>query len=202
MFDDFLSQHGRIDVLVNNAVSAVDTPFLDVTEADFDFQIGNGYRGYFMFAQRAAKEMVRQGDGGRIVSISSVQAFRSWPGQLVYGSIKAAVSRMTLGMAWELAGKGINCNAVAPGYIDNRLPDDGALEAAPRTIDELPRLAGFVGSARGGVPSDIASMAVVLCSELGDYVNGETIVVDGGLLAGGTPDSGVDRHGDAAGETR
>ena len=187
MFDDFLSQHGRIDVLVNNAVSAVDTPFLDVTEADFDFQIGNGYRGYFMCAQRAAKEMVRQGDGGRIVSISSVQAFRSWPGQLVYGSIKAAVSRMTLGMAWELAGKGINCNAVAPGYIDNRVlssaEEAGRGESAPYADETRP----WVPARRMGVPDDIADVVVFLASDMARYVNGQTIVVDGGFLTGGTP---------------
>ena len=203
LFDEFLAEHGRVDVLVNNAIMPDQSAgFVEMSEAHWDRMIDLTLKGYFFMSQRAAKEMVKQGNGGRILSLSSVHGYRAWPDDTAYGICKAGLKRMVKSMSMDLAGHGITSNCIAPGYIDNRLPEDGALEATPRTIDELPRLAGFVGSARGGVPSDIASMAVVLCSELGDYVNGETIVVDGGLLAGGTPDSGVDRHGDAAGETR
>lgn len=187
MFDDFLRQHGRVDVMVNNAVATRDKPFLDVTEADFDFQIDNGFKGYFMCAQRAASEMIRQGGGGRIISLGSVQGFRSWPNQLVYGSIKAAVARMTAGLAWELSGRGIGCNAIAPGYIDSRVlspeKEAGRGASAPYAAETAP----WIPSGRIGVPDDIAEVAVFLASDMARYINGQTIVVDGGFLAGGTP---------------
>ena len=187
MFDEFIAGQGGIDILVNNAVAPIEKPFLDVTEDDFDFQIGNGLKGYFLCSQRAAGAMIAQGSGGRIISLSSVQAYRSWPGQLVYGSIKAAVSRMTLGMAWELSGTGITCNAVAPGYIDSRvLPAEeerGRGGSAPYAAETTP----WVPARRIGLPGDIAEVAVFLASPMADYVNGQTITVDGGFLTGGTP---------------
>ncbi len=187
MFDDFIDEHGGIDVLVNNAVAPIEKPFLEVTEDDFDFQIDNGLKGYFMCSQQAASAMIRQGRGGRIVSLSSVQAFRSWPDQVVYGSIKAAVSRMTLGMAWELSGHGITCNAVAPGYIDSRElateEEAGRGDSAPYAQETKP----WVPARRIGLPTDIAEVVVFLASDMAVYVNGQTIVVDGGFLTGGTP---------------
>ena len=187
MFEEFLAEHGRIDVMVNNAVAPIEKPFLDVTAADFDFQIDNGFKGYFMCSQRAATEMIRQGGGGRIISLSSVQGFRSWPNQLVYGSIKAAVTRMTAGMAWELSGHGINCNAVAPGYIDARVLSDEEEAERGESADYADETRPWVPARRMGVPNDIAEVAVFLASDMSAYVNGQTIVVDGGFLAGGTP---------------
>ena len=187
MFEGFISEHGGIDVLVNNAVASIERPFLEVTEQEFDSQISNGLKGYFLCSQRAAAAMAQQGTGGRIISLSSVQAFRSWPGQLVYGAIKAAVARMTLGMAWELAGHGISCNAVAPGYIDSRVlaPDEeaGRGDSAPYAGETRP----WVPARRIGLPGDIAEVVVFLASDMAAYVNGQTIVVDGGFLTGGTP---------------
>jgi 3-oxoacyl-[acyl-carrier protein] reductase len=95
---------------------------------------------------------------------------------------------MVQSMALDLAGTGITANCIAPGYIDNRVPPAGLDEPEPLTMDQRPSLKPFVPSQRGGVPSDIAKAAVVLCSELGDYINGETVLVDGGLISGGTPD--------------
>ena len=186
MFDEFLAEHGRIDILVNNAVSSSDGPFLEITEDEWDHLVGNALKGYFLCSQRAAREMVAQGHGGSVVSISSVHAFRAWPGDLVYGVCKAGLVRMAKSMAVDLSGENINFNCVAPGYIDSRSlpPEEEHLRAGP----------GYVGKAmewipadRGGYPHDIAKAVLFLPSELGDYVNGECITVDGGFLAGGTP---------------
>ena len=87
MFADFISEHGSIDILVNNAVTAIPKAFLEVKERDFDRVISVGLKGYFFCAQRAAKEMINSGTKGKIINISSVQAFRQWPNQLVYLSL-------------------------------------------------------------------------------------------------------------------
>jgi len=184
MFDEFLEQHGRIDILVNNAVSSRKRSFLEITEEDWDYEVGNALKGYFLCGQRAAREMVGQGSGGHIVSISSVHAFRSWPNNLVYAICKSGLIRMTAGMAVELAGHDINVNCVAPGFIDSRLlpPEQEHLRAGPGYADEQKKL---IPSRRGGVPNDIAGVVAFLCSPAAGYVNGQCITVDGGVLQAG-----------------
>ena len=91
---------------------------------------------------------------------------------------------MVKGLAVDLAGTGINANCIAPGYIDNRLPDSG-LEPPPDDMMDRPHLAERIPARHGGVPSDIAGAVVFLCSGMGSYVNGETLLVDGGMIASG-----------------
>ena len=186
MLGEFVEQHGRIDILVNNAVSSIKKPFLEIAEEDWDFEVGNALKGYFLCSQRAARQMVRQGDGGRIVSISSVHAFRAFPNDTVYGVCKAGLIRMAQSMAVDLAGHNITSNCVAPGYIDSRLltPEEEHLRGGPGYVDHAKE---SIPSRRGGVPNDIAGAVLFLCSDLGDYVNGECITVDGGFLSGGAP---------------
>lgn len=190
MFDAFLKEHGRIDILVNNAIMADQgSPFLEMTEAFWDRMINLTLKGYFFAAQRAAREMIRQGNGGRIVFLSSVHSYRAWQHDTAYGVCKAGLRRMAQSLAVDLAGTGITANCIAPGYIDNGLTRTGDLEPKPATTKEMPFLEQFVPARRGGVPSDIAKAVVVLASDLADYINGETILVDGGMIAGGVPES-------------
>ena len=187
MFDEFLKAHGRIDILVNNAVRSSGTPFLELQESDWESQVGHALKGYVFCSKRAATEMVKQGGGGRVISISSVHSFRAWPHDTVYGIVKAGLNRMAYSMAVDLAGTGITSNCIAPGYIDSRVltaaqeKNRGGKGYADHAMPSIPMR-------RGGVPRDIANMALFLASDLASYVNGETILVDGGLLAGGTPD--------------
>ena len=186
MFDEFLEAHGRIDILVNNAVDSRDVPFLEVDEAFWDHLVGHGLKGYVFASQRAAKEMIAQGGGGKIVSISSVHSYRAWPHDSVYGIVKAGLNRMAKSLALDLSGTGINVNCVAPGYIDSRVlplseePNRGGAGYADEAMEWIP-------SRRGGLPVDIANAVLFLSSSMADYVNGETLLVDGGLLTGGTP---------------
>ena len=187
MFDEFLKEHGRIDVLVNNAVRTKWTPFTELEEADWDHQIGHALKGYVFCAKRAANEMVKQGGGGRIISISSVHSFRAWPRDTIYGIVKAGLNRLVLSMAVDLAGTGITSNCIAPGYIDSRvLPEEAEKDRGGRGYAD--HAIPLIPARRGGLPRDIANMALFLASDLSGYVNGETILVDGGLLASGTPD--------------
>ncbi|MBM3956729.1 MAG: SDR family oxidoreductase [Gemmatimonadetes bacterium] len=188
MFDEFLAAHGRIDILVNNAVTSDQMrSFFETDEEFWDFLMGHALKGYFFAAKRAASEMIRQGGGGRIINISSVHAYRAWPDDTVYGVIKAGLNRMVKSMAVDLAGTGITCNCIAPGYIDIRVlpPEEEPNRGREGWFDEAH---AYIPSRRAGAPRHIAGAALFLASELGDYVNGETILVDGGLLSGGTPD--------------
>ncbi len=184
LFDEFLAAHGSIDILVNNPYWAHSMPFLEITEEVWDRTMNAGVKGYFLCSQRAAKEMVKQGGGGCIVSLASVHAYRVWRGDTAYGVTKAAIVRMMMSAALDLADHGIRCNAIAPGYIDSRvLPPEQESErgkSSDKVIAAIP-------SRRGGVPDDIAKAVVFLCSDLGSYVNGHCLVVDGGFLVGGTP---------------
>ncbi len=186
MLDEFVAEHGRIDILVNNAVASRDMHFTEITEEFWDHLVGHALKGYLFMAQSVANRMIEHGHGGSIINISSVHSYRAWPHDGVYGIVKAGLNRMVLSMAHDLAGKGITANCVAPGYIDSRVLSED--QESGRGNDEyLGSALGFIPSRRGGLPKDIAGACVFLASDLGEYVNGQTITVDGGFLAGGYP---------------
>lgn len=193
LFDAFLAAHGGIDILVNNPYWAQNRPFLDIDEETWDRTMDVCVKGFFLCSQRAAREMSRQPlpEGARsvrgtIVSIASVHAYRAWPNDTAYGVAKAAIVRMTMSMALDLAEHRIHCHAIAPGYIDSRvLPperehDRGVRGYGDTALSQIP-------SRRIGVPEDIAGAVAFLCSGMGAYVNGTCLTVDGGFLVGGTP---------------
>ena len=185
MIDSFLDAHGRIDILVNNAIFQPQSrPLFDTDEDFWDRVMDLSLKGYFFASQRAAREMVRQGDGGSIVCLSSVHAFRAFTDWTAYGIAKAGLRRMVKGLAVDLAGTGVRANCIAPGYIDNSLPESG-LEPTPDDMNDRPGIKARIPARHGGVPSDIAGAVVFLCSSMGSYVNGETLLVDGGMIASG-----------------
>ncbi len=184
VIDSFITEHGRIDILVNNAIFPDQSRSLFETDEVFwDRMMNLSLKGYFFGSQRAAKEMVAQGTGGSIVCLASVHAYVAIENWTAYGTAKAGLRRMMKGFAIDLKGHNINANCIAPGAISNRLPEgdhddvvDGAPHDPTRFLDRLP-------AAKGGLPSDIANAVLYLTSELGQYVNGETILVDGGMIA-------------------
>jgi NAD(P)-dependent dehydrogenase (short-subunit alcohol dehydrogenase family) len=190
LLDEFVNEHGRIDILVNNAVASADVHFTKITEELWDHLVGHALKGYLFLAQGAVNRMIEHGHGGRIINISSVHGFRAWPSDAVYGIVKAGLNRMVMSMARDLAGTGITSNCVAPGYIDSRVLTEQE-EPERGSVKNLGSALSFIPSQRGGVPRDIAGACLFLASDLGDYVNGQTITVDGGYLATGVPPDSV-----------
>ena len=184
VIDSFLESQGQIDILVNNAIFPdQQRPFFEIDEVYWDRMMDLSLKGYFFGAQRAAKEMIASGNGGRIVCLSSVHSYVAMPGWTPYGVAKMALRRMVKGLAADLAGHNITANCIAPGAISNRLPeadDDDVVDGAPHDPEAL---RFFVPAEKGGLPSDIANAVLYLTSDLGQYVNGETVLVDGGMIA-------------------
>jgi 2-dehydro-3-deoxy-D-gluconate 5-dehydrogenase len=176
--DQATKSMGRLDILVNNAGIIRRAPFLEFSEKDWDDVMDLNIKAVFQLSQAAARQMVHQGNGGRIISVASMLSFQG--GILVpsYAASKSAVMGLTRLMACELGSKGINCNAIAPGYMatDNTkaLREDSARSKA--ILDRIPL-------GRWGEPKDLQGAAVFLASEASAYLNGYTIAVDGGWLA-------------------
>ncbi len=169
-----IERWGRIDVMVNNAGGTFTAPVLDISANGFDAILRENLRTMFLCSQAAAREMVKAGRGGSIVSIASMDGLIGAPNHAPYGAAKAGVMGMTRSMATEWAVSGIRVNAVAPGMIDTE--GVRAMEGSrPRDISGVPLK-------RKGLPEEIASAVVFLASDLAAYVTGHTLVVDGGTV--------------------
>ncbi|MBN2103696.1 2-dehydro-3-deoxy-D-gluconate 5-dehydrogenase KduD [bacterium] len=168
----------RIDILVNNAGIIRRAPIQEFTEKDWDDVININQKTLFFLTQGAAKVMISQGKGGKIINTASMLSFQG--GILVpsYTASKSAVMGMTRLMANELAPHNINANAIAPGYMatENTRPlrEDPVRNKA--IVDRIP-------AGRWGKPEDLQGICVFLASSASDYMNGYTVAVDGGWLA-------------------
>ncbi|HWX22018.1 MAG TPA: 2-dehydro-3-deoxy-D-gluconate 5-dehydrogenase KduD [Candidatus Binatia bacterium] len=176
--DSTLKELGRIDILVNNAGIIRRAPVLEFTEEDWDDVVQVNQRSLFFLSQAAAKQMVKQGQGGKIINIASLLSFQGGIRVSSYTAAKSAVMGLTRIMANELAPQGINVNAIAPGYMET--DNTAALRAdAKRNAEILAR----IPAGRWGQPEDLQGAVVFLASPASDYLHGYTIAVDGGWLA-------------------
>ena len=173
--DELAEELGGVDVLVNNAGTGGGGPFLDFAWDDWRRILAVDLDGAFLCAQRAARRMVSQGRGGRIVNVTSVHEHVPLRGATAYCAAKGGLGLLTKVMALELAEHGITVNAVAPGEIAT--PMTGNEDVDPRSIGRPAIPAGRPGDAR-----EVASLVVWVCSEDAAYVTGSSYVVDGGLL--------------------
>jgi NAD(P)-dependent dehydrogenase (short-subunit alcohol dehydrogenase family) len=177
---------GGLHVLVNNAAVNRRGPILEMDPASWDWIMRLDLRVPYFLSRRAAEQMIEQGAGGSIVSISSLNAFYALEHISVYGPAKAGLSQLMRVMALEWVGHGIRANAIAPGFMDTPL-------AAPIWADpERTRwIFNRVPVERPGRPDELIGACLLLASEAGSFITGQTLVVDGGALAGGrwfTPD--------------
>jgi len=172
-----IDELGGLDVAVCCAAVLSRVPFLDLTDAEWDRVHAVNLRGYFAVGQEAARHMVAQGVGGRIIMVSSVNQVTVNRGIAHYAATKGGVMQLAKAMALELAPTGVTVNLIAPGTIETDLNRAYLAEAGNRRAK-----LGLIPMDRIGRPEDVAGAAVYLASEAAAYVTGATIVVDGGLM--------------------
>lgn len=172
LFDTVVTDHGKIDVLVNNAGVAVFEMIADLTEEAFHQQFNLNVLGNFLATREAVKHF--GGTGGSIINISSILSTHPSAGGSVYSATKGAVDNMTYGLARELGPRNIRVNAIMPGYTNTPATDGKfAGELRERLLAETPL-------GRVGEPEDIAPTAVFLASDDSHWISGESIRVTGG----------------------
>jgi Dehydrogenases with different specificities (related to short-chain alcohol dehydrogenases) len=171
-------QFGGIDHMVNNAGVFQPEDFLETTEEEFEFIMDVNVRGVYFGAQAAARRLIDNG-GGTITNLSSVAGYEGSSDYVTYSASKGAVRLLTYSLASKLGPDGVRVNAIHPGVIETAMTvEDSPMfgtEAEEQILEMIP-------SRRGGEPGDVADAALFLASDLSDYVNGESLVVDGGIL--------------------
>jgi 2-dehydro-3-deoxy-D-gluconate 5-dehydrogenase len=175
--DAALSCFGHVDILVNNAGVQRRAPAVDFPIEDWDTVINVNLRAVFLFCQVFGRQMVRQGRG-KIINIASLQSLQGGITIPAYTASKHAIAGLTKSLCNEWASKGVNVNAIAPGYMDTDL--NVTLRANPERERQISER---IPAGRWGTPEDMAGAVVFLASPASDYLHGHLLVVDGGWLA-------------------
>lgn len=168
-----VDRFSKIDILVNNAGITRDNLLVRMSEAEWDAVLDTNLKGVFNCTKAVAKLMMRQRTG-KIVNMSSVMGIVGNVGQANYSASKGGVIAFTKSVAKELGSRGINVNAVAPGFIQTAMTEEMPEDARKGIEDRIPLR-------RLGTPEDIAEVVLFLCSDASSYITGQVIAVDGGL---------------------
>jgi len=164
---------GKVDILVNNAGITKDQLIIKMSEADFERVIDVNLKGAFNCIRHFCRHILRSPEG-RIINISSVIGLTGNVGQISYAASKAGIIGLTKTAAKEFAGRGVTCNAIAPGYIETDMT-----AGLPEIM--IQKLKSAIPLGRTGNTGDVAELAVFLASGLAGYITGEVIRVDGGM---------------------
>lgn len=173
MITDIIKEHKHLDILVNNAGITRDGLLMKMSEEDFDQVLDTNLKGCFHTIRHASRNFLKQ-RSGKIINISSVSGVLGNAGQANYSASKAGVIGLTKSVAKELASRGINVNAVAPGFITTEMTDAMTEEAKKAVLSSIPLQ-------RPGTTQDIAQAVLFLASPASDYITGQVLSVDGGM---------------------
>jgi 2-deoxy-D-gluconate 3-dehydrogenase len=176
LVEDTVRHFGSIDILVNNAGIIRRAPAAEYSEEDWRALIGVNLSSVFRLTQHAGRHMLKRG-AGKIINIASLLTFQGGILVPAYAAAKGGVGQLTKAFANEWASKGVNVNAIAPGYMDT--DNSEALKKNPQRARQILER---IPAGRCGKPEDLAGAAVFLASAASDYVHGHILVVDGGWL--------------------
>lgn len=174
MMDTIVKEYGHLDVVVNNAGITKDNLLLRMREEEFDDVIRINLKGTYNCIRHVARIMMKQRHG-KIVNMASVVGLCGNIGQVNYAASKGGVIAMTKAVAKELAPRGINVNAVAPGFIQTEMTDTLSEDVQANAKNNIPMK-------KFGSVQDVANVVKFLCSEDSDYITGQVIAVDGGMV--------------------
>ncbi|HLV79809.1 MAG TPA: SDR family oxidoreductase [Chthonomonadaceae bacterium] len=176
MVAEVVARFGRLDIAVNNAGLEIKKPFVDITDDEWNLVLNVNLFGAFLVSQAAARQMIKQGQGGKLINISSVHEDIPFPGYTAYCASKGGMRMMMRNLAMEMAPYRINVNNIAPGAIAT--PINQAVLQDPKAKEEA---ISEIPWGRFGKPEEVAAVAVFLASDESEYVTGSTYYVDGGL---------------------
>ncbi len=174
MVQETVDRFGRIDILVNNAGITRDNLLVRMSEEEWDMVLDTNLKGTFNCTKAVAKLMMRE-RRGRIVNVASVMGIVGNAGQANYSASKGGVIALTKTTARELGSRGINVNAVAPGFIQTVMTEEMPEDAKASISERIPLK-------RLGTPEDVAEVVVFLCGPASSYVTGQVIAIDGGMV--------------------
>ncbi|MGA3050615.1 MAG: 3-oxoacyl-[acyl-carrier-protein] reductase [Chitinispirillaceae bacterium] len=174
MFEAYLTSFQKIDILVNNAGITRDMLLMRMKETDWDLVLGVNLKSAFLCCREAARPMLRASTG-KIINIASVVGINGNPGQVNYSASKAGLIGLTKTLAKEFGSRGVTVNAVAPGFIRTAMTDKLSEEDKAKYTEN-------VSLGRMGTPLDVANAVLFLASSMADYITGQVVVVDGGLV--------------------
>ena len=186
MVDSTVKEFGRADILVNCAGVHGIARFEDITEQEWDRIMDVNVKGVFLCSQHVVRQMLKQGQGGKIVNIASISGKAAWPRIAHYTASKHAVIGLTRSMAIDLAPYKINVNAVCPGDVETDMQKEILAEAAEfsgKTVEQVRQeFIKKIPLGRLEQPVDVAKLVVFLCSDDADYMTGQAINLDGGEM--------------------